>query len=264
MTAGIAASRPMAVASSASAIPGATTARLVDFEPAIAWNEVMIPTTVPNRPTNGPAEPIVASEAEPRLRAAPVSRDSVTGPSPGRCASAGRSAIARPLEALLPFAHGSHEDRAHACRLPVGRACGRVLRATGPTRRSARSGRAGAAHARECDQLVDDDRPRPDRGREQADHDELDHPACLDEEVPHGQLNAGLGESEIFHRRSLRFPGVARGWPVCACFPSIRPRDASGNAPKCANPGLFGANIGERKARPIGSILTDFFMDRYG
>ena len=60
MTAGMAASRPIAVASSASAMPGATTARLVDFEPAIAWNEVMMPTTVPNRPMKGAAEPMVA------------------------------------------------------------------------------------------------------------------------------------------------------------------------------------------------------------
>ncbi len=50
----------MAVASSASAMPGATTARLVDFEPAIAWNEVMMPTTVPNRPMKGADDPIEA------------------------------------------------------------------------------------------------------------------------------------------------------------------------------------------------------------
>ena len=50
----------MAVASSASAMPGATTARLVDLEPAIAWNDVMMPTTVPKRPMKGADAPIEA------------------------------------------------------------------------------------------------------------------------------------------------------------------------------------------------------------
>src|SRR5579862_2891751 len=57
----MAAIRPMAVANSASAIPGATTAREVFFDAAIDWKLDMMPQTVPNRPTNGPAEPTVAS-----------------------------------------------------------------------------------------------------------------------------------------------------------------------------------------------------------
>src|SRR6266568_5111736 len=50
ITAGIAATRPKAVASSASAMPGATTARLVvcDFEMPIKL--FMMPQTVPNSP----------------------------------------------------------------------------------------------------------------------------------------------------------------------------------------------------------------------
>src|SRR5256885_3047245 len=61
MTAGIAAARPNAVASSASAIPGATTARLVvcDFE--IPIKLFMMPHTVPNSPTTGDVAPMVAS-----------------------------------------------------------------------------------------------------------------------------------------------------------------------------------------------------------
>src|SRR5246127_332000 len=51
----------MAVANSASAIPGATTASEVFFEAAIDWKLEMMAQTVPNRPTNGPAEPTVAS-----------------------------------------------------------------------------------------------------------------------------------------------------------------------------------------------------------
>src|SRR5919202_1763856 len=62
MTSGIAASRPSAVANSASAMPGATTASVVFFVTAIDWKLFMMPQTVPNRPTNGAVEPMVASE----------------------------------------------------------------------------------------------------------------------------------------------------------------------------------------------------------
>src|SRR3954447_10698615 len=57
----MAAASPKAVASSASAMPGATTARLVvcDFE--MPMKLFMMPQTVPNRPTNGAVAPIVAS-----------------------------------------------------------------------------------------------------------------------------------------------------------------------------------------------------------
>src|SRR6266850_8323232 len=71
MTAGIAAARPNAVASNASAIPGATTARLVvcDFEMPIKL--FMMPHTVPNSPTNGDVAPMVASNPMPsRIRRA--------------------------------------------------------------------------------------------------------------------------------------------------------------------------------------------------
>src|SRR6516164_11358117 len=60
MVAGMAATRPIAVANSASAIPGATTASEVFCEAAIDWKLVIMPATVPNRPMNGPAEPTVA------------------------------------------------------------------------------------------------------------------------------------------------------------------------------------------------------------
>ena len=53
MTAGMAAASPAAVATSASEIPGATTAS--DAEPRwpISWNETMMPHTVPKSPING-------------------------------------------------------------------------------------------------------------------------------------------------------------------------------------------------------------------
>ena len=60
MTAGIAATRPSAVANSDSAMPGATTARLVFLAAAIDWKLFMMPHTVPNSPTKGAVEPTVA------------------------------------------------------------------------------------------------------------------------------------------------------------------------------------------------------------
>ena len=60
MTAGMAANRPIAVANSASAMPGATTASEVLLAPAMAVKLRMMPHTVPNRPTNGATEPTVA------------------------------------------------------------------------------------------------------------------------------------------------------------------------------------------------------------
>ena len=60
-TAGIAANNPNAVANNASAIPGATIAKLVFLEIAIDWNEFIIPHTVPNKPIKGAVEPTVAT-----------------------------------------------------------------------------------------------------------------------------------------------------------------------------------------------------------
>src|SRR4029077_2833162 len=71
MTAGIAATSPKAVASKASAMPGATTARLVvcDFE--MPMKLFMMPHTVPNNPMNGDVAPMVASRPMPsRIRRA--------------------------------------------------------------------------------------------------------------------------------------------------------------------------------------------------
>src|SRR4051794_29069653 len=66
MTAGIAATRPIAVASSASAMPGATTARLVVCAFEIPIKLFMMPHTVPNNPTKGEVAPMVASNPMPR------------------------------------------------------------------------------------------------------------------------------------------------------------------------------------------------------
>ena len=60
LMAGMAATRPSAVAKSASAMPGAMMARLASSEAAMPWKEFMMPKTVPNRPTKGETAPIVA------------------------------------------------------------------------------------------------------------------------------------------------------------------------------------------------------------
>ena len=62
----MAANRPAAVAISASAMPGATTPRLVEPTLAMRWNDVMIPHTVPNSPMNGVMLAVVASSGSRR------------------------------------------------------------------------------------------------------------------------------------------------------------------------------------------------------
>ena len=66
-TAGIAAKSPCAVANNASAIPGATIAKLVFLDTAIDWNEFIIPHTVPNNPIKGAVDPIVARKVKDKV-----------------------------------------------------------------------------------------------------------------------------------------------------------------------------------------------------
>jgi len=56
----MAAIRPIAVAISASDMPGATTARLADPFAPMPLNEFIMPHTVPKRPINGVVLPVVA------------------------------------------------------------------------------------------------------------------------------------------------------------------------------------------------------------
>ncbi len=62
----MAATRPIAVASSASAMPGATTARFDVWAWLMPTKLSMMPHTVPNSPTKGATEPTVASTPVPR------------------------------------------------------------------------------------------------------------------------------------------------------------------------------------------------------
>src|SRR6516164_7924547 len=110
-TAGIAAARPIAVANSASAIPGATTARLVLLAAAIPSKLRMIPQTVPNKPMKGAAEPSVArkgkrssSRRNSAFRASRIARSMRSRRSPGVSASGGASAVlsAHPADSIAP------------------------------------------------------------------------------------------------------------------------------------------------------------------
>src|SRR5262249_9089762 len=65
-TAGSAAASPTAVATSASAMPGATAWMLDDVVAESPMNAVMIPHTVPNRPMNGAVLAVVARNVRPR------------------------------------------------------------------------------------------------------------------------------------------------------------------------------------------------------
>ena len=60
----MAANKPKAVAKRASAIPGATIAKLVFLDIAIDWKEFIIPQTVPNKPIKGAVDPTVAKNVK--------------------------------------------------------------------------------------------------------------------------------------------------------------------------------------------------------
>ena len=95
--------------------PGATTANEVFFEAAIDWKLVMMPQTVPNRPTKGPAEPTVASTSSRRSKPLDLARDGDVHHLFDAHLQAGERARLA-LEAALPFAHGGDEQRRHRMR----------------------------------------------------------------------------------------------------------------------------------------------------
>ena len=68
--AGTATPRPMAVATRASEMPGATVAREADLSMPMEWNEFMMPQTVPNRPIKGAVLAVVARSESERCRRA--------------------------------------------------------------------------------------------------------------------------------------------------------------------------------------------------
>src|ERR1700755_660669 len=164
MTAGIAATRPIAVASNASAIPGATTARLVvcDFEMPIKL--FMMPHTVPNSPTKGEVAPMVASKPMPsRIRRASA-RTISAKPGPPRLCDAAAAETPRRHPRL---ARGGGEQRRQHGALGAERELRFRQRSCFA---DLAEGRAQLAlHHRQLDDFGDEDGPGQQRGEGQAD-----------------------------------------------------------------------------------------------
>ena len=141
----------------------------------------MMPQTVPNSPTKGPAEPTVASTSR-RRSSRSISRVMVTSITLSiRCLQAGEGPRLA-LEAALPFAHRRDEQRRHRMRgLGRKRAIKLFQRLSGPE--GLLETVHGALGAREQQEFVDRDRPDPDRAGQQADHHGLHDPMRLQEQA---------------------------------------------------------------------------------
>src|SRR5262252_2071464 len=175
MTAGIAAARPTAVASSASAMPGATTARLVvcDFE--MPMKLFMMPHTVPKSPTNGAVAPIVARTLMPQR----TSRDSVL------TISVSRDATRSLMLLSTNVSSDSRSSRSAASRKAPSTLVVRPRLACA----SARERDVQAApRQEELDELGEEDRPGHERSKRQADHDAFDEGVGRQEHRPRRQL----------------------------------------------------------------------------
>ena len=133
-TAGMAAKSPMAVASSASAMPGATTARLVVLVFDMPIKLSMIPQTVPKRPTKGAVAPIVARTPVPRRIARPA------------CASMRDKRIA--ALSLMPSCASPSERSASLAAAAIKRAMG--ARASGHELLFSRTKALGSGEHREA------------------------------------------------------------------------------------------------------------------
>src|ERR1700729_2668512 len=164
MTAGMAATRPNAVASNASAMPGATTARLVvcDFE--MPMKLFMMPQTVPNSPTKGDVAPMVAITPMPsRIR-----RDSA------RTISAKLDAARSLTPASLEIPADSRASRSAAASkedktvpLAPSMNCGGAARPS--IADLAERGAQPALNQRQFEHFRDEDRPRHQRGKRKTD-----------------------------------------------------------------------------------------------
>ena len=143
-------------------MPGATTARLVFFDAAIAGKLFMMPQTVPNRPTNGAVEPTVARKPIKRSTPVHLAPDGDVHHALDALLQAGAHArrAEQPLRgAAPPFAHRGGEHRAPSGRPAACRPGRTDRRASRPTRSvSSKLARLLAARRSRSD-LVEDDRP---------------------------------------------------------------------------------------------------------
>ena len=166
----------------------------------MAWKLVMMPHTVPNRPTNGAMEPTVARNSR-RRSSCSISRLMVTSItfSTRIWMPPMRADVA--LHRALPLAHGGNEQRRHGEGAPVRQAgVELVQRLARPEHLLEAVGLAPRAAERE--QLLDDDGPGPDRGQQQSDHDELDDRMRREKQLQEGKA-AGRGGRQLFKHRSM-------------------------------------------------------------
>jgi hypothetical protein len=186
MTAGMAARRPRAVANSASAMPGATTAREVLFEAAIDWKLVHDAPDRAEQADEGTGRADGGQEEETALETTDLAGDGdVEHLVYPRLEAELRTRAG--LEAALPFAHGRDEDRRHALRRAAAeRAVELLQRLAGPE--CLLEAVELLAHPRIEDGLVDDDRPHPDGGDKEADHHQLDDDVGLQEQRDERQV----------------------------------------------------------------------------
>src|SRR3990167_2371409 len=168
----MAANRPMAVANNASEMPGATTAS-DELSCVPIWKKLfMIPQTVPNSPTKGATEPVVArklslsasssASSATRLSIAPAIR----WPAPGRAFPFLEPGLchARCRNGFAPAPAGQAVEilclPEIVLELPL-----RAFQPSNPQRERY------------------DDHPHPDAGQDQPGHDRLDHHVGLHEQL---------------------------------------------------------------------------------
>ena len=230
----MAATRPRAVASSASAMPGATTARLVVCDSEMPMKLFMMPQTVPKRPTKGAVAPMVARMPVPMAsrRPAPASMrercEETRGSRPARASARGGAGL---------VAGGADHERGRAAACRRAR-CSAVSRSRAPrmTRQAAAEPGAGGE---DLEALGEADRPGDERGEGEADHHRLHHDVGRHEHAP---------GREVVGQRGRELACGGRGWQR----PSRRTR-AAGAAGGAGNSSGGGASSGVRRLLRAGA-----------
>jgi hypothetical protein len=224
-----------------------------------------MPTTVPNRPMNGAADaPTEASEPSLALQHFHLARQRHVH-RPVDAASAGSSAtwrrarttffhsrMAATKSAPMPVAFRSASERYNSSSdWPDQNTCPRNWSKAG-----------GACLPIEIQRLVRSiTGPGPDRGGKQAEHDQLDDEASLDEERPERYV-AGCCKSNLFHSINPRIqtPGFITGRPRRHFYRETR----SERLPPNHFQSLLAVKFGQRMAHAIRAILMISVINYYG
>ena len=151
-----------------------------------------MPHTVPNRPMNGPGRADRRQHQQPPLQPIDLARERHVHHPVDAAAKAVQRAHARFVGAL-PLAHRRHEQRRDAVRVALRdllvELLERLARPEDGLELVHLPPRAGVE-----EQLVDDDRPAPDRGDEQPDDHQLDDDVRLPEQREQGESARRLGQ----------------------------------------------------------------------